>query len=1084
MFQNEAHLRLSFLGLLAAVVLLGCPGAPSVVEPPPPAPEIVDFRASAATVETGGPVTLSWETKNATSVELQDPSRGAISGADALSGTVDVAVTEDTLFVLVAKNDRNLRTSAVVAVRTQQGAREVLFFAAPALVDAGLAATLAWSAPGARAVSLRVVGGAAVDLGGQLQSGSVSVAPEQDTTYELVVDGAAYTATVKTRPVIELFAAEPGAVTAGEPVTLKWKTRGATAVTVQHLGHSAVHSTNVPAEVADGEVQVEVPTPLDPAAAFTWRLTAVGSAPEAVATIDLTAYVAGTPRFVSSSAPEYGRLGDDFALSWATEEADRVRVLVNGAAVYETSSPAQAKAHSLQFSIPAQATPFTLLAINDRGGVATRIHTVAPVGVTTLDSFTASPAQLAQGGAPVTLSWNVTSARKLRIVANGQYTVFSNSGPAAETGTLTVYPNGPTTYELLADNTLGDVASGTQAVAVDSPATLTASPSGLVAVNTPLDLSWTVGGAGAEVYGLPHAAVDTRQPSAGFSDISTSGNKLAFAANANDAVLSFDPLFETYLWGQRAPGRVMVSTNGFLVFGNAAQSRPTSAALPSSTVEKNLVAPLWADLELKAGSGIYWEVTGEAPERELVVQWHKLAVRSQPGTEVTFQARIHQTGVVHFEYQKLALSTANPVVGFQGPANAQGRQLSPSLQDGLGLTFFGPRAAPATYAAVSSDPMGGWVKVGGAYLLVQFSPEVILPGALRVTEVMYRPAAAIATTGEWIELFNTTSAAFDLAGFDLDFGGGQVHTLTSANGSTVVPPNGFLLLGQPADPGANDGLAMGYVYGPTFAMDDTSGTVSLVKGSAVASLSWNSSAGGEGVAAQSDLSPALYASGAGAICSATVPFGTQSPQQLGTPGASGSCYPYGMSSIPGSFENLATTGTVLLGSASAYDGIGTFPLPAPFPYFGVTYNSFNLSMCGFLTFGPALTAAYDRKGDALPSSSAPNGVAAIFWDQIVRNSGGNIYTQRMSNYTIVSWQNFRIYGQFSTSLSFQIKLFDNGTIEYHYGTMDPGTSPPDRTRGSAATVWIEKEDGASALPYSIHQVNGVLPNTGVRFSPL
>ncbi len=1079
------HTLVPFLGAVLALALAGCPAEPLPPEPLPAAPEILDFRASAEVVDAGATINLGWETKNAVSVELFDATRGAVSGADALSGTVDVTVNEATLFVLVAKNARGLRESRVVSVRVNEASREVLFFAAPQIVDAGGNATLAWSSPAARTVSLRVQGGEALDIGEQKASGSIAVQPERDTTYELLVDGVAHTATVRTRPTVALFTSAPTSMTAGEPLTLKWETRGATAVVVSRPGHGTVHTATNAEEVAAGEVTVNIPETLDPAAAFTWHLTALGTAAEVVTTTELTVYVAGQPRIVTSSAPRYARLGDTFTLAWTTKEADRVRVLADGAPIYESPDRAKAANHSLQFPTPEIEVTYTLLAINDRGGQVTRTHKVAPVGITHFNSFSVSPAQISQGGDPVTLTWSVDEARRVRIVANGTRTVFSTSGTGAVGGTVTVYPNENTTYELFADNLLGDEVDATGAVVVDAEALMTASPTGPVALNTPLDLSWTAGGATSEIWGMPHGDMVTRLPSTGFIDISETGTELPFAPNADDAVLPFDPQFDTFFWGQPAPSRVFVSTNGFLVFGNSSQTRSAVHAIPNSVVEKFFVAPLWADLEFKPGAKIYWEVVGEAPERELVVQWDGLRVFDGIGTEVTFQARIHQTGMIHFEYQTVDLGPASPVIGVQGPTPSQGLQFFPSLQPGLGITLFGPKAAPVAYGAVSSEPTGGFVKIGDAYLKLRFTPAVILPGLLRLSEVMYRPVAPLAATGEWVEIFNTTSASYDLDGFELDFGNGQTHTLSSANGNTVVPANGYLLLGQSADPLENDGVNVGYVYGPTFQLDDNGGTLSLNRGGPVASITWSTAAGGVGVSAQADASAALYAGGGtgGSICSSTAPFGTQNPQQLGTPGGSGACYPYSMSSIPGAFEDVSGTGTIV-SLSSDYTGIAQVNLPAPFTYFGVTYNSFSVTICGIMTMGYTLTAAHDTAQDVLPSPNAPNGTLAIFWDRIVRNTNGEIYVQRRSNYTIVSWQDFRIYAQGGNQVNFQIKLFDNGVIEYHYGNMNPGTYAPDRTRGSAATVWLEKEDGSSALPYSIRQNGGVQPNSGVRFTPL
>jgi hypothetical protein len=144
-------------------------------------------------------------------------------------------------------------------------------------------------------------------------------------------------------------------------------------------------------------------------------------------------------------------------------------------------------------------------------------------------------------------------------------------------------------------------------------------------------------------------------------------------------------------------------------------------------------------------------------------------------------------------------------------------------------------------------------------------------------------------------------------------------------------------------------------------------------------------------------------------------------------------------------------------------------------------------MCGYATFGPALPAACNTTNDQTPQTTAPNGVLAPFWDYLLRNSpSGNLLMQRMSNYTIISWQDFGLSNGSACHVNFQQKLFDDGTIEFHYGAVMSCLTDSSNlflSSGGNATVWLEKPDGTAALPISVHTALGILPNTAYRFTP-
>ena len=124
LFEKGLTMRASLLAVLGLAALVGCTEPVKPPPPPSPAPTIVSFTASQGLVKEGAKVTLSWETKDAVKIELREVSLGVLS-AEGLSGSTPVTVNADSLFVLVAENDRGVRDSAAVAVRLAVGEAQV-----------------------------------------------------------------------------------------------------------------------------------------------------------------------------------------------------------------------------------------------------------------------------------------------------------------------------------------------------------------------------------------------------------------------------------------------------------------------------------------------------------------------------------------------------------------------------------------------------------------------------------------------------------------------------------------------------------------------------------------------------------------------------------------------------------------------------------------------------------------------------------------------------------------------------------------------------------------------------------------------
>lgn len=1078
----------------ALVALTGCPETP---KPLPAPPHILSFSVDAPTLDAPGSVLLSWKVEGATSVSISDAEKGVIAGVDdRAEGTLEVAVERDALFVLTAANERGVKDSAVVTVTVNDGAREVLFVSTPASVSPGDQVTLSWSAHGAREVSLAVEGGAAIDLGGQLTSGAVIVTPTTSTTWVLTVDGARYTTGVTVLPAVLSFTANPELVKPGQEVVLSWQTAAVTEVAIEAPGKGAIFTSSSRDEALSGSFVFTVPATIGDEEFLSFRLVARGEQPESEASRTLELFVTGKPRVTQFAAPEYALTGGTFQVNWATVNADAVELAIGTEVFARVTDPARVAQGSMTLNTPTATTTYTLYAVDGRGARHSASATVDPVGPPTLNSFTATPGSGISAGDAVTLTWDVTNARNVRITAVDESVVYTLRGLTAPQGSVTVHPGKDTEYLLEADNTVGGRVSSSANVTV-APASFTLSPATTVIVGSPVQLDAANVPAGSVVYGAPHSDIEVNPQSTGFIDIEGTGELLPLSLSSSTAKVTFVPDFETWMFGDHLSGAVTVSVNGHLAFGTTVTSSTANKPLPNAAVTPLFLSPLWVYLKLGDDSGVYWQVVGDAPERTLIVQWTNMVVNNDPASRITFQAQIHQTGAIRFEYQTISTtSTLVPVIGVQGAADGiEGLQAQlgwPS--SGSSVSFFGPKALPVTVKVFPAESTySGAVKIGQSYLRMPVKMLPTLPrGRVRITEVMAQPAAAVASTGEWLEIFNPGPDAIDLDGWTLEFGASGSHTLSSAIGPTTLAPGEVRIFGQSADPAENDGVAVGYVYGPSFTLADGAGQVSINKVGPADEAAWNSTAG---VSMIRDPGPVLYAvDPTGTVpraleCTPTTrEFGNQVPKQLGTPGKPGGCYAYTLARIPGNFEVLPSTATDVLPTVTGNTGYrNDIPLPAPFTFFGAQHTLFNASTSGFITFGTTTTHKLTGTVTANPTKPAttnPNGVVAVFWDSLNRRTEGKLRMQRNSDHTVISWQNFRYSSDTNGDYSFQVKLFDNGVIEYHYGPMISGASTYDNyATGDWATTWLESPAGDSAAVANINTAGGIQPSVGFRFIP-
>ncbi|MBN2406080.1 MAG: carbohydrate-binding protein [Elusimicrobia bacterium] len=116
----------------------------------------------------------------------------------------------------------------------------------------------------------------------------------------------------------------------------------------------------------------------------------------------------------------------------------------------------------------------------------------------------------------------------------------------------------------------------------------------------------------------------------------------------------------------------------------------------------------------------------------------------------------------------------------------------------------------------------------------------IKPGDVVINEFMQDPTMVSDTTGEWVELYNKTAVAIDLAGCVIKDDGSNTHTI----GAVSIPANGYLVMGRSTDTAANGGAPVQYVYG-TYSLVSTDDEIVLLnpQGVEIDRVNYDSSAG-------------------------------------------------------------------------------------------------------------------------------------------------------------------------------------------------------------------------------------------------
>ncbi len=426
-----------FIGI-SLIFLVGCGGVGHAAGPGGTqtngAAPTVTITANPTTVASGGAVTLTWSTTNATLASI-DHGVGSIP----LSGSVQVRPTVTTKYTISAEGPGGgVTAAAIVTVGTPNAPAPTIQFAVDhSTILAGQTAILNWNTTNATSVSIQP---------GQANlpsAGTLNVTPAQTTTYTATATGPGGTATATltitvnpaTAPTISL-SANPTTVTAGQFTTLQWTSTGATTVTI---------SPALPAE--DGQqLPLTGSVPVVPKQTTTYTATATGPGGTASANVTVTVNQAA-PTVTLTATPTAILPGQKATLNWTTQSATSLTI-DNG--VGNVAVPTGSATVT-----PSATTTYTAT-VSGPGGTATATATVT-VQQQLAVTLTASPTSAA-AGQPVTLTWTSQNAASVNIQPA--------PGPVNLNGSVTVNPAATTTYTATATDASGATQTATATVTI------------------------------------------------------------------------------------------------------------------------------------------------------------------------------------------------------------------------------------------------------------------------------------------------------------------------------------------------------------------------------------------------------------------------------------------------------------------------------------------------------------------------------------------------------------------------------------------------------------------------------------------
>jgi hypothetical protein len=384
-------------------------------------------------------------------------------------------ITNWTFFI---PQSRDMDTRQAVA----ESALDIMIFNAnPTSIALGQKADLVWTVSGATSVVIDP------GIGTVGPAGKQSVSPDKTTSYTIVATNSTGSVTKSVTvavavpsapPIITSFTASTTNITAGQPVTLKWSTRGATSASI---------------DKGIGAVPVSGMQIVQPLSTTVYTLTAENEGGQVKSQVTIYIPITGQPEiqsFILTTENYTGTscnvtAGNHVIMSWN---------VLNASSVSINQGIGTVASNGLIKLYPNAITTWTIMASNPAGAVtAYATCNVTTISLPTIGAFTITPASIKQGES-ASLKWSVSGQWD----QSNAITINQNIGTVDAYGAFVVSPSTTTTYTIKAKNGQGTTSASATLTVI--PAThpeinsFIASPASIKAGGS-ATLQWNVSGA-------------------------------------------------------------------------------------------------------------------------------------------------------------------------------------------------------------------------------------------------------------------------------------------------------------------------------------------------------------------------------------------------------------------------------------------------------------------------------------------------------------------------------------------------------------------------------------------------------------
>jgi hypothetical protein len=328
------------------------------------------FTAVPSAISRGSSSTLTWQTTNASSVEITTQAGDAVvPDGTRFSDTQTVTPTVTTIYILRAKGYGGpavREATLVVAGMSPPSIRS--FVATPSSINEGQHATLTWHVTEALLIAVADSAGNSL-YQGAAPDGALDVAPQANETYTLTATNTA--GRVQAHASVEVispngaqilaFDASPTSIKWGSSSSLHWSVAGASGGVQITRGRVVVLSSTA----ASGMFTV---TPTQTADYLLSAFSPMGNASRSLR-------VTVVPWIESFRAsPNPVARGQHTTLSWSVHGADRIGLLEGGATILDSTTATGTG--SLSVAITAASTVFELDASNTSSTAAARLTVI------------------------------------------------------------------------------------------------------------------------------------------------------------------------------------------------------------------------------------------------------------------------------------------------------------------------------------------------------------------------------------------------------------------------------------------------------------------------------------------------------------------------------------------------------------------------------------------------------------------------------------------------------------------------------------------------------------------------------------